>query len=530
MYKILRLWHTVKYLKPIQIYFRLFYYIRAKIAKGRGVKSSDARMVPFALLRLKKSIFADTSYSHGQFNFLHKTFLFEASIDWDFNMYGKLWTYNLTYFDYLNQENLSQEEGLTLIYDFIEHLDSIHDGLEPFPTSLRMLNWIKFLTYHQIRDRKVSDALATQYLHLMKHLEYHLLGNHLLENGFSLLFGAYYFQDERLYRIAKKILVTELEEQILEDGAHFELSPMYHQLMLFRLLDSINLLQNNHWKQEELLSLFIAKARLMLGWLNTITFHSGAIPLLNDSSQNIAPTTEELNHYASSLSIQPQIRALGVSGYRKVIQKRYEMIMDVGDIGSTYIPGHAHSDTFNFELYIDSHPVIVDTGVSTYENNQRRQVERSTQAHNTVVVDDTNQSEVWGGFRVAQRAKVIALSHADNSLKATHDGYRSKGLLHTREFITKPERIVIYDTLTGKASYPAVAYLHFHPSIMVEIKNNQLHTEEIIVNTSGSMRLDHYMYAPAFNIELKAQCAIILFQGKLEVEIRLRGERSYENN
>ena len=82
---------------------------------------------------------------------------------------------------------------------------------------------------------------------LLDNLEYHLLGNHLLENGFSLLFGAYYFQDENLYKKAKEILEKELNEQILDDGAHFELSPMYHQLMLFRVLDCINLVKHNQW-------------------------------------------------------------------------------------------------------------------------------------------------------------------------------------------------------------------------------------------------------------------------------------------
>ena len=61
------------------------------------------------------------------------------------------------------------------------------------------------------------------------------MGNHLLENGFSLLFGSYYFRDEKLYSKAKEIIKTELREQILDDGAHFELSPMYHSIILHRI-------------------------------------------------------------------------------------------------------------------------------------------------------------------------------------------------------------------------------------------------------------------------------------------------------
>ena len=72
-----------------------------------------------------------------------------------------------------------------------------------------------------------------------------MLGNHLLENAFSLLFGAYYFQDEKLYTKSYDLLISELNEQVLKDGAHFELSPMYHQIILSRLLDSIQLIKLN---------------------------------------------------------------------------------------------------------------------------------------------------------------------------------------------------------------------------------------------------------------------------------------------
>ena len=88
-----------------------------------------------------------------------------------------------------------------------------------------------------------------------------MLGNHLLENAFSLLFGAYYFQDEKLYNKSKDLLISELNEQVLKDGAHFELSPMYHQIILLRLLDSIQLIKlNSEWKKDDLFSFLEAKS------------------------------------------------------------------------------------------------------------------------------------------------------------------------------------------------------------------------------------------------------------------------------
>ena len=91
-----------------------------------------------------------------------------------------------------------------------------------------------------------------------------MLGNHLLENAFSLLFGAYYFQDDKLYNKSKYLLISELNEQVLKDGAHFELSPMYHQIIYSRLLDCIQLIKlNSFWKKDDLLSCLVVKASLM---------------------------------------------------------------------------------------------------------------------------------------------------------------------------------------------------------------------------------------------------------------------------
>ena len=76
------------------------------------------------------------------------------------------------------------------------------------------------------------------------------MGNHLLENAFALLFSSYYFQNEKFYNKSTFLLKSQLNEQILKDGGHFELSPMYHQIVFHRLLDSIQLIKlNPNWKK-----------------------------------------------------------------------------------------------------------------------------------------------------------------------------------------------------------------------------------------------------------------------------------------
>lgn len=517
-----RLFNTVRYLKPVQVYYRIFYALRKKIGFSSSQKTSGVRTCEG--LKLLTLVYNYTSYANGKFVFLNKEHFFGKEIkeiDWNFNDYGKLWTYNLTYFDFLHQENISKETGLQLIHDFINKIDTIQDGLEPFPISLRGINWIKFLSKYQLDDRKINESLYEQYQMLFNNLEYHLLGNHLLENAFALLYGAYYFKEEAFYRKARKLLVDELKEQVLNDGAHFELSPMYHQIMLLRILECINLLQHNQWKKDELLPYLIVKAELMLGWLDNMTFNNGDIPLFNDSTNKIAPTTDELKKYASELGIVKKENALSDSGYRKFVTDSYELIVDVGNIGPDYIPGHAHSDTFNFELYIKGVPVIVDTGLSTYETNVRRTLERSTQSHNTVMVNETNQSEVWGGFRVAKRAKIIDIKDGKNFVEATHDGYKNIGILHTRKFLTSEDKIVIEDIVSTE-DIKAIAYIHLHPDIKPVVDGAVVHIDDIIITmNSDAIEIKEYMYAPEFNKLIPAKVIEIKFSKNLKMELTL---------
>lgn len=522
--KLILLFHTLKYLKFKQVYYRVFYLIRNKFFKYKAHKQLET-YVPQIEWGLNE-IFFHNSFSNNTFSFLNRSKVFKQKIDWNFSDYGKLWTYNLNYFDFLNQKEISQNQGLLLIEDYVKNDNQLKDGFEPYPISLRGINWIKFLSKNQIKDRKIDQILFKHYQLLIKKLEYHLLANHLLENGFSLLFGAYYFKDESLYKSALRILKNELEEQILEDGAHFELSPMYHQIILHRLLDSIALLQQNCWKDENLLLFFKTKASEMLSWLNSVTYRNGNIPMVNDSAHKIAPTSKELFNYAKCLHLkwEPN-RKLKDSGYRKFENKSCELFIDVGDIKPPYQPGHSHSDTFNFELYLGQNPFIVDTGISTYEKNTLRQNERSTSAHNTVQIGDEEQSQVWGGFRVGRRARILYLEEKETIVKAAHDGYKKKGIIHERNFEMTPQRIVIKDSLSKKINLSQKAYFHFHPDIKNIRLNNQLVTIDDITNITfvgaQNINLSKYQYATGFNNTREALKITVHFNRSLETQIVL---------
>tara|TARA_Y200000002_G_scaffold120137_1_gene98478 strand:- start:2294 stop:3775 length:1482 start_codon:yes stop_codon:yes gene_type:complete len=492
----------------------------------KAVKKS----VPYRdYIQWKSKINSSFSYSEKKksFTFLNITHNFSDQIDWNYDGYGKLWAYNLNYFDFLNQKEMSKEIGVSLINNYIENDKVLKDGKEAYPISLRGINWVKFLSENKVKDSRIDKILLQNYYTLLKNLEYHLLGNHLLENAFSLLFGAYYFQDGKLYSKSKKLLTSELEEQILNDGAHFELSPMYHQIILSRLLDSIHLIKlNNDWKKDDLLLFFEAKASLMVSWLKNVTYSNGQIPMVNDTTYDIAPQSNILFSYAKEIGIADRQIPLSDSGYRKININSYELLIDVGNVGPDYQPGHAHSDTFNFELTKEGKAIFVDVGISTYEKNLKRQEERSTHSHNTVKIGSNEQSQVWGGFRVANRAKIIHLIEKNNFIEASHNGYLSDGYIHKRSFLWDEKSIILNDKLNKPTNNNAKAYFHLHHKIKKPlIIQNKITLKSLGVciefGKSKSISIESYELSLGFNKTTLANRIVVGFDQILETKISI---------
>jgi hypothetical protein len=515
--KISTLFHTVRYLKPIQVYSRILFYAKRFIPKN--IDWNQSFEINSQSLKFIDSIKYQNTNLENSFEFLNLKKDFFEQIDWNYLEYGRLWTYNLNYFEFLNQEDMTSQDGEKLINKFVAELPKSIVGLEPYPLSLRCINWIKFLINHDISNSKIDSILFKQLNLLTQNLEYHLLGNHLLENGFALLFGAYYFNDKKLYKEAKKVLIPQLEEQILPDGGHFELSPMYHCTMLFRMLDCYNLVTNNDLFTKELEHIFKEKSELMLSWIKNVTFKNGNIPLMNDSAFKIAPTPKQLLYYALRLGLNCDSQVeLKKSGYRKLINNKFELLVDVGGVGPDYQPGHAHADTFSFELYVNGRPVITDTGTSTYEINDTRFYERSTSAHNTVVVDNLNSSQVWGGHRVAKRAKVNLIKNLPDLIIANHSGYKGVNEIHTRTFQNIENSITIIDELVGQG----VFYLHFAPLEKIDIIDNKIIGRDFNIEFIGGESIKSFIteYSPEFNKRLARQSISIEFAKKIETFIR----------
>lgn len=506
LHQIKRLYHTLKHLRFTQVYHQIRYRV---IKPKRVVLLCEGIFAQLDLIdfpeKQKSLVFNKESW---RFSFLNLEHSFsQDSIDWSFGDYGMLWAYNLNYFDWLHQPGMSKELGIeTLSQLYATPAEKNPILLHPYPTSLRIINTAKFISKWRIKKDWLYCELVSDLNFLSGRLEYHLLANHLLENAFALYIGGLITYQNEFTRKGKKLLVRELKEQVLYDGMHYERSPMYHLIILERLLDALNFANAIGDDLESILTSYAVRMTgFAMNWEDL-----DRIPLMQDSANNIALAVPEVLKYSKCVlgeGYPSRPNELKDSGYRKFTNGHFSLFANVGSISPFYQPGHAHADELNFELFYMGAPIIVDTGVSTYEKNDRRLLERSTSSHNCLVLD-SNSSDVWSGFRVGRKATVQIDVDDDQKSKATHDGF---GSLTSRSFDSSVTgQITIMDKFECRAksnAYYGKGHLHLHPDVhLKQIDKSTFLINDIIELTFQSYKKDHliielerYSYAKGYN-------------------------------
>ena len=501
------LFHTVKYLKPVQVFGRIWFRLYRPPVNQALRLTRRTVTGPWLTPCKKVASFLGTS----EFRFLNHTRSCVFPGDWNNPEWDKLWLYNLHYFDDLQAAGADRKQAqhAGLIDAWIKgNPPGQGNGWEPYPTSLRIVNWIKWILAGNMPSSNILESLAIQAGCLRKRLEIHLLGNHLFANAKALVFAGLFFRgreaDEWLKK-GLKILGREVSEQILPDGGHFERSPMYHAIILEDLLDLVNVMrafghQVPHGWEE--------KVGEMISWLCGMCHPDGDIALFNDAAFGIAAVPEALVAYAGRLGlgrgtgwvigtgfgIQTETGMEGAAlerpnsslfkqftdtGYIRWEKGPAIAFLDVGPVGPDYLPGHAHADTLSFELSLFGQRVVVDTGTSCYGTGHERHRQRGTAAHNTVTINNENSSEVWGGFRVARRARPLNLDIAGaekgalkeglpRTVACSHTGYcRLPGRpVHRRCWTLTETFFEITDEIQGPFEN-AVARFHFHPDVEI---------------------------------------------------------------
>jgi hypothetical protein len=152
--------------------------------------------------------------------------------------------------------------------------------------------------------------------------------------------------------------------------------------------------------------------------------------------------------------------------------ERISIVVDCGELGFKSIAAHGHADALSFALCAFGREVFVDPGTYDYFTYPEwRTYFRSTRAHNTVVIDDQDQSVMLGPFMWGHRANSRCVEwdpwpDGGGRLVAEHDGYRRlrDPVIHRRNFELDPtkRRLTIADDISAAAHHRVA--IHFHLS------------------------------------------------------------------
>src|SRR5438105_10216222 len=142
-------------------------------------------------------------------------------------------------------------------------------------------------------------------------------------------------------------------------------------------------------------------------------------------------------------------------------------------------------------------PILVDTGVSTYEPCAERRYERSTAAHNTVRIDGEDQAEIWASFRVGRRPRVGRIDAGETAgmcfVRGGHYAYQHRGVTHSRMIVLTPRNSwVVIDSLSGKGKHLVESFIHFHPAVRVENVNNPARSAVGTASERWAMQFGEY--------------------------------------
>jgi uncharacterized heparinase superfamily protein len=535
--KLILYFNTLRFLKINQIYNYLIFYIKKYfISKWfiRRITNLSSKQNP-SIITLKRKPFVGTSHNilKNSFNFLNREVRFQGSIDWNDTNLTKLWLYNLHYFDYLlsvigNDSEKSFNRAKSLVLDWIESNPvGYNNGWEPYPLSLRIVNWIYFYLYNQAfieKDIKFKtrflNSLYQQCSYLLHFIEFHIKANHLFKNAKAIVIGGYFFEKNEWITKGQRILSHELEEQILQDGGHFEHSPMYHSIILEDILDIINFTSGQKYVADQLkFKQLMDSATKMLIWLETLIQPDSEIPLFGDSAFKISLQLEQLKDYYQEVcktnflsNGQSRLESLDSTGYYIFRSSDQYLIIDGGKLSVDYQPGHAHCDLFSFEYTYKSKRFIVDSGPGEYINTELRQKARSIYGHNCMVVNGLDQAEIWQSFRMGRRVRSgkIEISR-DNDRLVFRGCYKNNlsrlySYRHQREVLFKENKFfVIIDKVEANRVESLENIIHTHPGCKIDLNKGIVNVSRgedtiyIFYNIDKlKIRIVDWLYTPEF--------------------------------
>ena len=468
-------WNTVRNLKPVQIKHQIINRVKEsqKPQKyGMAGKPDKIRIVIPELDEDRGYLerFDVAALLYGRVTLLHETH--ELNGFWAESSASHLWNYNLHYLEFLiplaaeyhaTGDERYRKKYVEILESWMEAASDSKDAYAPYTISMRIPNILIGMElqggFEESLEQKIYVSLYDQYRYLLQHTELALLANHYFENIKTIVIASVLFREPDVYRRYFDLLLKQIDEQILPDGVHYERSLMYHKIILEDILRVYTVMQSagRRMDAEKLLPAIKSMAEAV----GSIERGFGRTPLFNDAGDNISKTTYALLKACGTLcaDLDTEKNVFPDAGYYRLDHGNAAVLFDSGEIGPKYMAGHAHNDCLSFELYFHGDCILSNSGTGQYQGD-KRQFFRSTKAHNTVMIDDREQSELWGEHRAARRISHVKAMAEEESITGQFQSYR--GDRFRRKILWQKDGLVITDDVKCRDSDRHIARQFFH--------------------------------------------------------------------
>jgi uncharacterized heparinase superfamily protein len=384
----------------------------------------------------------------------------------------------------------------------------------------------------------VIRSLAQHLLYIEANIEfsYLLTSNHYLSNVVGLYCLSMFLEGEGMAARRSKYrqrIEAEMVQQVYKDGGDYEASTGYQVLVSQLFATALLLMRSDRSAPDS--PAFVERLSMMFRFLNAVASTSGQLPqvgdcddgrvelLVDDLEQMACSPVAERNSLKVSHLLglgqrlfgigkgpvadaawygltgttlipysQPQIKpgsrspieVLPNSGIGVLKNGSGELLFFAIPNGIFGKGSHTHNDKLSFVLRVHGQEVFCDSGTGCYTRNlAMRNLFRGTAAHNTLLIDGTEQNRIDAGPRAAfilgNDAAVSAIQEGRDArgyfLRASHTGYRALGVTHTRTIHVAPNEraFVVEDDLEGNGVHDFDLNFHLAPN-----RNAQLAVSE----------------------------------------------------
>jgi uncharacterized heparinase superfamily protein len=272
---------------------------------------------------------------------------------------------------------------------------------------------------------------------------------------------------------ALRVLPQELARQVLADGSHAERSPAQLMAALQDLTEIRALLQAAQMPPPPVLASAIER----LGpALRSLRHADGGLALFNGSKEENPALVELVLAQAGRSGRAPA--SLSEGGFQRLQAGRSVLIVDCGVPAPPRLDRLAHAGTLSFELSVGRDRMVVNCGAAPASGAEWRDAARSTAAHSTLVIGDTNSSELKPEG-LGRRPEHVEAQRQEAAgahwLEASHDGYaRPFGAIHRRRLYVAEsgEDIRGEDAVEAATPLPYVVRFHLHPTVDASLQQD----------------------------------------------------------